>query len=213
MKKVLALVLAISMLFAFGMFAFANEDIDPILGQVEEDVDPNSVYQPSGAGFVDSLFSSLNGFEMEGFSDLLGVFSGFDLTNFTDIFSGLSGNLGMELPDIFGGGDMVAGFMDALNSVLGMVGIDVNGMMEDSMIFGFFSQLYTGIYTGGGTGTTDPTDPPPTDPPLPPTDDNPPPEPPPDTGVPETAIFVAAGALLVALAAAVLLRRKKAAEV
>jgi LPXTG-motif cell wall-anchored protein len=104
--------------------------------------------------------------------------------------------------------DLIATFADTIGGFLAPMGIDLQSVMADSAIFGFFSNLYTGVYTGGGATVTVPTQaaapeiPEPEPEPI--VDDTPIP----NTGVEMNVALVAVGVLVVAVGAAFVLRKK-----
>ncbi|MDR1408828.1 MAG: LPXTG cell wall anchor domain-containing protein [Oscillospiraceae bacterium] len=214
MKKALTLILTLSMLLTFGMFAFAEElddgwdaDLEQILGQSVTTTAPEKgLNSDVSAVLGDSIGGDL-------LSTVTDLFSGFDLSMFTNVLGDSASSMGLDLSTIFdlgnlGDMDIIATFADTIGGLLAPMGIDVQSFMGDSALFGFFSKLYTGIYTGGGGGSTVPTNaaPPPTDDGN--NNDNPTI---PNTGVEMNVALVAMGVLVVAVGAAFALRKKKVA--
>jgi len=205
MKKALTIILALSMLLSFGMFAFA-EDGEPNEGgnwvAGDQSSGFNLPFLGEGSFDFDSIFGA--------FGNMAGLLDGFSLDGILDLFGGIGDGMGgMDLGDLFSmdmlSGELMTGFIDTVGDLLG---VDMS-IMTDNAVFSFFANLYTGIYTGGpGGGEPDP-EPEPDDPEPPPANDPPPYDPPPDTGVEMTAAFVAAGVLLTAICAAFVLRKKK----
>ncbi|MDR1805780.1 MAG: LPXTG cell wall anchor domain-containing protein [Clostridium sp.] len=223
MKKVLALVLAVSMLLTFGMLAFAEEELlsdeelallddwnttteaastdglNPDVFAILDGAFSDDILSQAGELFggmdVDSLMSVLTDtFATMSSGDMSSMLSGFDISSITEMF---------DIGSLSGGGDVMSGFVDTLG---GMMGIDLNSYMADTEIFSFFSKLYTGVYTGGGTATTTTAAPTTTAPTIDtPTDTGDIP----DTGVDMVLPLSALAVLIVAVGAAFVLRKKK----
>ncbi|MDR3345133.1 MAG: LPXTG cell wall anchor domain-containing protein [Oscillospiraceae bacterium] len=209
MKRALTLLLAMSMLLTFGLFAFAEDSdaLDPELeGLLGQTTAPQDTLDPAVKGAAESLGLP----DMSILTDLLG---GISLDTLTSVLGDTASSMGVpDLSALFGGGladmEVVSLFTDTIGGFLEPMGINLQDALSDSVIFSFFSKLYTGVYTGGAKTTVPTAVAAPEIPEPEPTPDDTTPSIP-DTGVGMDIALVAMGVLVVAVGAAFVLRKKK----